>query len=85
MYCSVGPAPVLCEPEPPEDGLADAAADAAADADATGGSAQQQLEQQQRLPHTYDDADLYEQLLKEYLEGSGAAGGGMLLQRVRVS
>lgn len=77
-----GAAPVLCEPQPSGDGAAEAPADAAADAEPADGAVRQQEDQQERLPHTYDDADLYEQLLKEYLEGSGSVGGGLLLQRV---
>lgn len=77
---------MLCELQQPDaDAAAGSAADAAAhgvmDAAADGGAGASQLEQ--RLPHTYDDGDLYEQLLKEFLEGSGApGGGGVLLQRV---
>ena len=78
---------MLCEPDAAGDGAAAAAgsavdalpassspADGAGNGAAAGG---------QPLPHTYDDADLYEQLLKEYLEGAGAPGGGAAtLQRV---
>jgi hypothetical protein len=75
--CRDGAPRVLCEPPAAGGGPAatpaerDSLADGAASAD------------ERRLPHTYDDGDLYEQLLKEYLEGAGAPGGGAAtLQRV---
>lgn len=35
----------------------------------------------EHVPHTYDDADLYEQLLKAFLDGA-APGAGIALQKV---
>ena len=78
---------MLCEPDAAAEGAA-AAADGAVDAlpasgSPAGGADNGAAAVGQLLPHTYDDADLYEQLLKEYLEGAGAPGGGAAtLQRV---
>lgn len=77
-----GAPPMLCKPRQPDvtDGAAADSATANGSTDAAAGAAS---DVDQRLPHTYDDADLYEQLLKEFLEGSGAPGSGAaLLQRV---
>lgn len=74
---------MLCEPRP-ADAAAAAGAAAAADAEATAGTPAadgEPAEQQERLPETYDDTDLYEQLLKEYLDAA-APGAGLALQRV---
>ena len=78
---------MLCEPDAAADGAA-AAADGAVNALPASGSSADGADNGaaaggQLLPHTYDDADLYEQLLKEYLAGAGAPGGGAAtLQRV---
>lgn len=77
---------MLCEPGAAADDAAAAAAAADGAIDTLpepAGPAEGAAAGGQLLPHTYDDADLYEQLLKEYLEGAGAPGGGAAtLQRV---
>jgi len=84
--CRAVARPVLCEPRPAAAAAADtaAAADATAGAEATASTPAADgnpAEQQERLPDTYDDTDLYEQLLKEFLDAA-APGAGLALQRV---
>jgi hypothetical protein len=81
--CRNGSPGVLCEPDAAADGAGETADGAANTLPASGDPAGGAAAGGQLLPHTYDDADLYEQLLKEYLEGAGAPGGGAAtLQRV---
>ena len=73
----------LCPPAKPQLNAMQAAAaerpagpDAAGDADAPA---------DERLAETYDDAEFYQQLLKEFLEGSAAAGARVqTLREVRL-
>jgi len=45
------------------------------DDDDDGGLAAAAARGEERVPELYDDADFYEQLLKEFLEASGDVGG----------
>jgi hypothetical protein len=48
--------------------------DAGADAAGAGAAGDADAPAEQRVAESYDDAEFYQQLLKEFLEGSAAAG-----------
>lgn len=70
--------PVLCDPRA-GGADADAAASDDSDAEALAVPSVGRDTEPERVPHTYDDADLYDQLLKAYLD-SAAPGAGVALR-----